>query len=122
LNIKLRNLGIRFVFCGALVISSLYIVWPDPITATAQIGLIQDGHRGGQILSTSIQDGHRGDQILSAPAQDGHGGDQVLKSLTQDAASSAQIPQDSAASSADGADITRVSVSTSKQTPRRVVN
>jgi len=33
-NIKLRNLGIRFAFCGALVISSLYMVWPDPITAT----------------------------------------------------------------------------------------
>lgn len=34
---KLQNLGIRFLVCGLMVMSSLYLVWPDPIAPTAAV-------------------------------------------------------------------------------------
>lgn len=37
---KLQNLGIRFFVCGLMVMSSLYLIWPDPVVTTAQVKTI----------------------------------------------------------------------------------
>lgn len=61
LKTKLQNLGIRFTICGLLVISSLYLVWPDPVIGTTSSSITT-----APVTNQSPEANPQGSQVITA--------------------------------------------------------